>query len=334
MMELFPEPDVSKNEISNKNEEVYSKLLSNQISSESDKNLPTANEENSANEQIDHKSEALRGNFMPSIILLDEKKLDIDEPINEKGDTLLHLACKYVNTDVAKTLIENFEADINIKNKANKTPFYFLCKNKKNDDPFLFSYFIQKRRLNIDIEDCQGITPLICSIKSKNLNMFYTLISLGSDLKHKDKEFRDVYYYAIKYDNLNVLKYLLKHSGIDLFSSINNLTPILITSKGSRCCKYLFKYHYDKVINGISEPLDKANYPQEKLNLFNYELIVTSYKQNRMNCFKNCIEILKSDFTYKLYNMYFIFINYFIKKSFKNKTRKISLSYIIWLIVI
>ena len=331
-MELFPENEY-KTEISTKNEEIYMTLISNQISSTSENTkLNSNNEEKNNKNAFEHRIEAIKGNFKPSIVLLDEKKMDVNEPINEKEDTLLHLACKFVDINAVKTLIEEFDADLNAKNKSNKTPFYFLCKNKNKHDPFLFSYFIQRRKLNIDLEDSRGITPLFCSIKSQNLNVFYTLISLGCDLKHKDKENRDIYYYAIKYDNLPVLKYLLKHSGINLFSSINNLSTILITSKGSRCCKYLFKYHYKKIINEISEPLNKTNYPENKFNLFNYDLIMTCYKQNKMNYLKNFCNIFSKNLTYKVYNM--IFINKFLIKKYLNEKgrRRFSIFYIICLL--
>ena len=332
MMELFPESEY-RTEISTKNEEIYMNLLSNQVSSPPDEaKLGSDIEEKSNKNAFEHRLEATKGNFMPSIVLLDEKKIDVNEPIDEKEDTLLHLACKFADINAVKTLIEEFEADLNAKNTLEKTPFYILCKNKNKHDPFLFSYFIQRRKLNIDCEDSRGITPLICSIKSQNLNVFYTLISLGCDVKHKDKENRDIYYYAIKYDNLPVLKYLLKHSGIGLLSSINNLTPILITSKGSKCCKYLFKYHYKKVIKGISEPLNKTNYPENKFNLFNYELIMTCYKQSKMSYLKNFFNILTKGFTYKIYNI--CFISKFLIKKYLNETkrRRLSIVYILCLL--
>ena len=124
------------------------------------------------------------------------------------------------------------------------------------------------------------------------MNLFYALCSVGCDLNHKDLEFHDIYYYAIKYDNLPALQYLLKYSQVDLFSSNNNLTPILVTSEGNRCCKYLFKYHYYKVINGITQPLGKENYKTEELNVFNYDLVNTCYNHMKSNFIVAFVKIL------------------------------------------
>ena len=226
--------------------------------------------------------EILNGDFIQSIVLLSENKININDTYNEDGDTILHLACKYMNFNVIRTLVEKFNANINMQNLNNQTPFYYICDTKYFEQEII-SYFFKQKIFNYEIEDKKGINPLILSIKNQNMNLFYALCSIGCDLNHKDTEYHDIYYYAIKYDNLPALQYLLKYSQVDLFSSNNNLTPILIISQGHRCCKYLFKYHYHKVINGITEPLNKENYRKEEFNLFNYELVNTCFNQIKNN---------------------------------------------------
>ena len=133
------------------------------------------------------------------------------------------------------------------------------------------------------------------------MNLFYALCSIGCDLNHKDIEYHDIYYYAIKYDNLPALQYLLKYSQVDLFSSNNNLTPILIKSQGNKCCKYLFKYHYHKVINGITEPLNKENYKKD-------------FSNNKLY--------------FKLYNIKFLFLHLVLRKTFTDHAfRRFSFIY-------
>ena len=73
-MELFPENEY-KTEISTKNEEIYMTLISNQISSTSENTkLNSNNEEKNNKNAFEHRIEAIKGNFKPSIVLLDEKK--------------------------------------------------------------------------------------------------------------------------------------------------------------------------------------------------------------------------------------------------------------------
>ena len=335
-MDIFTDPNDNSN---NYNNNIYKQILSNQISynfkekdsilvSEERLNENLNNNDNESNE-INHKTEALRGNIIPSIVLLNENKVNINDTFNNEGDTLLHLACQFPDLNVIQTLIEKFQADYNLKNKNNKTPFDMLC-NNKNCDHEIISYFLKKNDLIFNNMDNHGINPLILSIKNKNNNLFYALCSMGCDLNHKDKEFHDLYYYALKYDNLLALKYLLKYSNIDLFSSNNNLTPILVTSEGSNCCKYLFKYHYNKVINGIAEPLNKDNYQHYELNLFNYELIYTCFNQTRTNVAFNFFNIVlpNKKYYYKIYNIKFLILNLIIKKLFKEDIlRKIGIFY-------
>ena len=318
------------------NDVIYKEILSNQISfninkkdslliTEEKQNISTDNEKN----EINHKDEALIGNFIPSIVLLSENKISINEEYNKEGDTLLHLACKYNDFNAIRCLIEKYEMNINIKNKNGQTPFYKLCDNRKSDNEII-SYFLQKNNLLINDEDIEGINPLFLSIKNKNINLFYTLCYMNCELNHKDKKFHDVYYFALKYDNLQVLKYLLKYSQIDLFSSSNNLTSILVTSEGSSCCKYLIKYHYKKVINGFTQPLSKENYTQSEFNLFNYELISTCYSQHLTNFVICLLKIIspKSNYCFKAYNIKFVFLHLVLKRIFSEYLiRKISLFY-------
>ena len=273
--------------------------------------------------------EVLNGNFIRSIVYLYESKISINDIYNEEGDTLLHLACKFSDFNVIKALIEKFDADINKQNNNNITPFYIVCDTRDYEQEII-SYLFKQKNINFDVEDKKGINPLILSIKNKNMNLFYALCSIGCDLNHKDNEFHDIYYYAIKYDNLPALQYLLKFSQVDLFSSNNNLTPILVTSEGSKCCKYLFKYHYHKVINGITQPLNKESYKQEEFNLFNYEIVNTCYNQMKYNFIMAFFKILISDIKYnfKLYNIKFLFLHLVLRKTFTDHAfRRFSFIY-------
>lgn len=324
------------------NNAIYKQILSNQLyfnlskkdSIEIMEEKLNINTNDNESNGINHKDEALIGNFAPSIILLSENQIDINEQYNKEGDTLLHLACKFSDFNTIRLLIEKYNLNINLKNKYDQTPFYKLCDSRKSDNEVI-SYFLQKNNILINDVDINGINPLLLSIKNKNINLFYCLCSMGCDLNHKDKEFHDVYYYALKYDNLPALKYLLKYSKIDLFSSNNNLTPILVTSEGNNCCKYLFKYHYKKTINGITQPLNKENYQQVEFNLFNYELISTCYYKNQANFILTLFKIIKpkNKYYFKAYNVKFLLLHLLIKKIFpQNIIRKISLFYYLGII--
>ena len=328
-MEIFKDSsDLSTNNYDIK----YNQIIFNQVNYNPKRDLlsiKSKNDINDENQIKDYKIEILNGDFIQSIVLLSEHKINITDTYNEDGDTILHLACKYMNFNVIRTLVEKFNANINLQNLNNQTPFYLVCDTKYFEQEII-SYFFKQKDLNYEIEDKNGINPLLLSIKNHNMNLFYALCSIGCDLNHKDIEYHDIYYYAIKYDNLPALQYLLKYSQVDLFSSNNNLTPILIKSQGNKCCKYLFKYHYHKVINGITEPLNKENYKKEEFNLFNYELVNTCYNQMKHNFIISFFKIIFSNnkLYFKLYNIKFLFLHLVLRKTFTDHAfRRFSFIY-------
>ena len=328
-MEIFKDSsDLSTNNYDIK----YNQIIFNQVNYNPKRDLLTIKSKNDINDENqikDYKIEILNGDFIQSIVLLSEHKINITDTYNEDGDTILHLACKYMNFNVIRTLVEKFNANINLQNLNNQTPFYLVCDTKYFEQEII-SYFFKQKDLNYEIEDKNGINPLLLSIKNHNMNLFYALCSIGCDLNHKDIEYHDIYHYAIKYDNLPALQYLLKYSQVDLFSSNNNLTPILIKSQGNKCCKYLFKYHYHKVINGITEPLNKGNYKKEEFNLFNYELVYTCYNQMKHNFIISFFKIIFSNnkLYFKLYNIKFLFLHLVLRKTFTDHAfRRFSFIY-------
>ena len=126
--------------------------------------------------QIDHVMEALKGNFMPSILLLESNKIDINSPINsDTGDTLLHLAIGFSFYNVTRTLIEKFNADVNIKNQNGHTPLHILCYNQAKDLVIL-TYLLNNKSLNIDEEDNAGLTALSYSVINNFNIAFYVFI--------------------------------------------------------------------------------------------------------------------------------------------------------------
>ena len=306
-MEIFKDSsDLSTNNYDIK----YNQIIFNQVNYNPKRDLlsiKSKNDINDENQIKDYKIEILNGDFIQSIVLLSEHKINITDTYNEDGDTILHLACKYMNFNVIRTLVEKFNANINLQNLNNQTPFYLVCDTKYFEQEII-SYFFKQKDLNYEIEDKNGINPLLLSIKNHNMNLFYALCSIGCDLNHKDIEYHDIYYYAIKYDNLPALQYLLKYSQVDLFSSNNNLTPILIKSQGNKCCKYLFKYHYHKVINGITEPLNKGNYKKEEFNLFNFSDITSLITS--IICVILCYYLLMQKTQRKIKGFYNKFFNF------------------------
>ena len=174
--------------------------------------LNTVQDSTDITKPISYLEEALKGNLMPAIILLEKKQININAPISEQtGDTLLHLACFYSYYNVTRTLIEKFNADINIQNYYKMTPLHIAC-NNKNKDIIILNYLLNKKDINIEAQDCNGLTPLSTTVIN-NFNLgFLFLISKGADINRLDYFQNNLLYFALVHNNIFVMNFLQKHS--------------------------------------------------------------------------------------------------------------------------
>ena len=264
----------------NKNE---NKILLNKISKKKPKkkldeiqieNTITENENNP--NDISYIEQALKGDFMPSVLMLEQNLINIDNIINEKkGQTLLHLSCEISYYNVCRCLIEFYKADINIKDNNGRTPFHLLCMSKIKDI-MLFSYFINLDNIKLNEEDNFGITPLgYCIINNFNIGFMF-LVSRNIDLNHIDKYGNNYLYYAIKNDNIFAFNFLINHSDGNNINNIyydENITlcDALISNRKVRISNYIIHYFINQIklesiVNCTKNIFDFPFY-----NQFNYE---------------------------------------------------------------
>ena len=138
------------------------------------------------NEKIDWHKEALGGNFMPAIIMLEQKKINVDDIVDEdNNETLLHLAGRYSFYNVLRTLIEKYHADINIRNKNGHT-LLFLIVGTNDYNIINFSYLLRQEKLETDIYDNNGMSPLVHSVMTSFHFAFLSssLLTKKQCLKH------------------------------------------------------------------------------------------------------------------------------------------------------
>ena len=250
------------------------------------------------NQVISYKEELLKGNFMPAIILLEKKKINVnDEVNNQTGDTLLHYSVMFSLINVTKILIELFNADPNIKNKAGMTPLHLICSNK-NKDIFLLIYYINLPNIKIDEEDNYGLTSLGYSVIN-NFNLaFLFLISKKADLSHNDKFGNNIIYFAITNNNLFIINFIYTHCseiGINVnttfYSDTVTLSDILISNKNIECCLHIMKYFFNHI--NLESLVHCCKFITEFpfYNRYNYECINTLlyYKARNIKGFLNSL---------------------------------------------
>ena len=233
------------------------------------------------NEVVDFRQQAIGGNFMPAIIMLEKNLIKVDDIIDEeKGETLLHLAGRFTFFNVIRVLIEKFHADINKKNKSGHT-LLFLIVSSYDYNIINFAYLIKREELETDLFDCNGMSPLVHSVMTSFHFAFLYFIDEGLLEKYKDNYNNPLMYFAIVYNNKFVLSYLLSNKKNEInskyFNNSQSLSDILITNQYNSITKFLAKYYYNEIdLNTIASCrnniLDFDSY-----NIYNYEILNTLY---------------------------------------------------------
>ena len=296
------------------------------------------------NEIVDWRKEALKGNFMPAVIMLEQNKTNVNDTVDENTqETLLHLAGKFSYYNVIRVLIEKFNANINIKNKNGNTLLDFMVGNT-SFNIVNFSYLIRQKNLDINSIDNCGMSPLkLCVVTSFHYAFFYFINEKLLE-KYKDNYNNPLIYFAIINDNKFGFIYLIynKINNINskYFNDTKTLSDILITNANNSIPKFIAKYLYKEIdLNSIIS-CRKNILDFDVYNVYNYELLNTVYyyktkdyfgffsallkksnidkienqnnNNNNNNSNNNVEKVNKFGYYYKTINLRFMFYNLFL----------------------
>ena len=76
-------------------------------------------------------------------------------PLNENGDLLLHIACRWGDVDIVRYLVCEQQCDVNAQNKNGDSPLHTACYNKALD----IIKFLLQQRYNTSIRNKRGQSP-------------------------------------------------------------------------------------------------------------------------------------------------------------------------------
>ena len=232
-------------------------------------------------EKVEWRKEAVKGNFMPAIIMLEQNKIKVNDIVEENnGDTLLILAGRFSYYNVIRVLIEKFNADINVKNKNGYSLLYIMT-GRTDFNIINFSYLLRQQNLEIDSYDIFGMSPLVHSITTLFHYAFIYFVHEGLVEKFKDKYGNQLIYFAIINNNKFAFIYLIfnKKNNINskYFNNSKLLSDILITNPHNSIIKFIAKYFNKELdINNIKS-CRKNILDFDSYNVYNYELLNTLY---------------------------------------------------------
>lgn len=144
---------------------------------------------------------ARKGN-LSDIKLLFEKDKNIVNAKDDKGSSMLILACYRGNHDVAKFLINN-GADLNYisSNGTALMACVFKSEFQLVDEMF-------KKNVNLDLRDANGLTALMLAVQTKNVEMVKKLVQANANKELKCKQNKTAFEYAVFSNNEEIINLL------------------------------------------------------------------------------------------------------------------------------
>lgn len=271
---------------------------------------------------VSWRDEALKGNFMPAIVLLKRNKIQVNEISDFKSESrLIHQAVLYSYLNVSRTLIEKFNSDVNIKTKLGHSPLHTIS-NNTTKDLFLLCYFLNLNQINIDSEDNSKVTPLFYASLTNFNEAVVGLVSKGANLSHVDAFGNTISYLCLVSGNLFAMRLAQAHDiNFDINRTYQNngttLSEVLISAKDTSICKYLMEYNYKEVSTSSIISSNKSKETFKELNVFNYELMRTVYFYKCYWVFSLLFliyKILCGSYMYKSYMFSFMVYNLIVKE--------------------
>ena len=137
------------------------------------------NKDNKEKKPLNWKEECINSNLMPGIIMLENKKIKVDEEVNQSnGNTLLHYAASFGFYNAIRALVEIYNADINIQNKLGYSPLFYII-NNKDPNIFNFQYLVKLKKINLELVDKNNLNILVHSIITQFHYAFFIFLIMA-----------------------------------------------------------------------------------------------------------------------------------------------------------
>jgi len=161
-------------------------------------------------------------NTVRKLLALPPTEIDVNVP-GKRGNTPSHVACGTGNTDIVKLLLKNDEVDFEKTNKLRQTPFFVAC---SWESIAVIKELLKqkKKKIGFNIKDKYNRTPFyfVCSIpekvkskkvKSKKVDIVKVFLKEGKGkikFNMPGEEGRTPFWAACRWGNLEIVKLLLK----------------------------------------------------------------------------------------------------------------------------
>ena len=167
-------------------------------------------------------------------------------PLNENGDGLLHLACRWDDVSIVRYLIANERCDPNIQSSTSRnTPLHIAAKYGQDD---IIVQLLSYKECNSNAQNSEWDTPLHVACCKKSLNIIKSLLQIKCDtiIPNKKGETAQtiplnddgdyLLHIACQWGNADIVRYLITNERCDpsVQSSTSQNTPLHIAAKYGR----------------------------------------------------------------------------------------------------
>ena len=106
--------------------------------------------------------------------------------VTKRGTTVLHESLSNTSFAISQKLLSS-GADCNIENITSGLTPIMTCMKRRTNAYSKIEYMIKSCKMDINLANSQGITPLLYAIQLKRVEDIKTMIDLGTDLKYTYK---------------------------------------------------------------------------------------------------------------------------------------------------
>jgi hypothetical protein len=132
-----------------------------------------------------------------------DHKSSIDNCIDQKGLTPLHLAVKYQNKDLLEMLLDN-GANINVKSITGMTPLHLAALDNENKG--IFEMLLDKGA-DVNVKTTTGLTPLHLTARNRNEKFSKMLLDKGANINVQSSDGSTPFMLVVEYAADNDLSF-------------------------------------------------------------------------------------------------------------------------------
>jgi len=124
------------------------------------------------------------------------------------GNTGLHWAVRYGQTQVIRLLVDKYSATVNAQNADGETPLHLAVREGRDD----IAQYLLQNNADANIAALDGTYPLHSAAASNRLELARLLVQYGAWLECEDMESETPLFYAVRENQLSMVEWLL-HRG-------------------------------------------------------------------------------------------------------------------------